>query len=201
MTTRLSSGLLAFILLIVLSACTVGEDPTKAFAEGSIPVNQFQSEDGIFQYQGLPIGITKEEAAKRLGVDDLGDPISGIGDVASYELANRVTYEDQEVAVHLEFQGDGLTTVQFTFLSRDEKTLTTIQKELTQQLEELYGIYTGIQNERPPYYTEVFNWDTHLDGDLTRLSLIFTKVEQADDSTFVSLNLSVGKMVYANETN
>ena len=164
-------------------------------------MNQFQSEDGIFQYQGLPIGITKEEAAKRLGVDDLGDPISGIGDVASYELANRVTYEDQEVAVHLEFQGDGLTTVQFTFLSRDEKTLTTIQKELTQQLEELYGIYTGIQNERPPYYTEVFNWDTHLDGDLTRLSLIFTKVEQADDSTFVSLNLSVGKMVYANETN
>ena len=101
----------------------------------------------------------------------------------------------------MEFQGDGLTTVQFTFLSRDEKTLTTIQKELTQQLEELYGIYTGIQNERPPYYTEVFNWDTHLDGDLTRLSLIFTKVEQADDSTFVSLNLSVGKMVYANETN
>lgn len=199
MTTRLSSGLLAFILLIVLSACTVGEYSSKAFAEGSVPVNQFQSEDGTFQYQGLPIGITKEEAAKRLGVDDLGDPISMIGDVASYELVNRVTYENQEVAVHLEFQGDGLTTVQFTFLSREEGTLTSIQEVLTQQLEELYGIYTGIQNERPPYYTEVFNWDTHLDGVLTRLSLMFTKVEQGDGSTVASLNLSVGKMVYANE--
>lgn len=200
MATRLFNGFLALVFLSVLSACTVGGSFSKALTEGSIPVEQFQSENGIFQYEGLPIGITKEEAAKRLGVESLGDPISGIGDVTSYELANRVTYEDQEVAVHLEFQGDGLTTVQFTFLSREEETLISIQKGLIQQLEELYGIYTGIQNERPPYYTEVFNWDTHLAGDLTRLSLIFTKVEQEDSSTFASLNLSVGKMVYANET-
>lgn len=201
MTTRLYSAFLALVLLIVLSGCTTGDLSSKALEEGTIPVDQFHSKDGTFQYAQLPIGITKEEAANRLGVEDLGPVVAGTGDVASYSPANRVTYGGQQVAVLLEFQGDGLTTVQFNFLSHEEGTLTPIQEELTQQLEKLYGIYTASQKERPPYYTEVFNWDTHLDGDLTRLSLIFIQVEQEDGSSSANLSLAVGKMVYANEAN
>lgn len=198
MTTRLCSVFLALVLLIVLSACTTGEPSPKALEEGSIPVDQFHSEDGTFQYATLPIGITKEEAAKRLGVEDLGAPLAGLGDVVTYSPANRVTYEGQEVAVLLEFQGDGLTLVQFNFLSSEEETLTPIHEELTQQLYELYGIYSSSQKEQPPYYFEIFTWDTHLGDDLTRISLRFVKAEQ-DGSTGASLSLAVGKAVYANE--
>lgn len=201
MTTRLCSTFLALVFLIVLSACTAGEPSSKALEEGAIPVEQFHSEDGTFQYAQLPIGITKEEAAKRLGVEDLGPVVAGTGDVATYSPVNQVTYEGQQATVLLEFQGDGLTLVQFNFLSHEEETLTPIHEKLTQQLYELYGIYSSSQTEHPPYYFDASNWDTHLAGDLTRLTLLFNRVEQEDGSIAANLSISVGKMVYAGETN
>lgn len=201
MKTRLYSAFWALVLLIVLSACTTGKPSSKALEEGSIPIDQFHSEDGTFQYAQLPIGITREEAAKRLGVDDLGELVGKLGDVSNYSLANRVTYGDQEVAVLLEFQGDGLTLVQFNFLSHDAESLTPIKEELTEQLYELYGAYSLNQVERSPYHGETSNWDTHLGGDVTRLSLHFNHGEEQDEGSVVAnLSLSVGKMVYANET-
>ncbi|MGI6256401.1 MAG: hypothetical protein ACOYJZ_12385 [Acutalibacter sp.] len=196
---RLLSGLLTFALLLTMAACTPGGTTTKALDEGTIPLDQFQSEDGSFQYSALPIGITKEEAAKRLGVEDLGPVIAGTGDIATYGLLDLVTYEDQKVTVQLEFQGDGLTMMQFLFSGSEPATLAPIQEDLTQKLEELYGTYTRNQYDNPPYLTEVTNWDTHLDGDLTRLGLISVQVEQEDGTTSSSLTLTVGKMVYANE--
>lgn len=200
MTNRLCSVFLAMVFLIMLPACATELSSLKALEEGTIPVDQFHSEDGTFQYAQLPIGITMEEAAKRLGVEELGKPVASIGDITSYSPANRLTYEGQEVAVLLEFQGDGLTMIQFNFLSHEDETLTPIYEKLTDQLYELYGIYGRSQNEHPPYYFETSNWDTHLDGDLTRLTLIFSRVEQEDGSSDASLSISVGKMVYANET-
>lgn len=201
MAARLCSVFLALVLLIALSGCATGELSSKALEEGTIPVDQLQSEDGTFQYARLPIGTTKEEAAKRLGVEDLGPAVGMMGDVTNYSLANQVTYEGQQAAVLLEFQGDGLTTVQFNFRSNEAETLTPIQEKLTQQLEELYGVYSASRNEFSQYHTETFNWDTHLDGDLTRVSLISMQAEQEEGSSFASLSLVVGKMVYANETN
>ncbi len=200
MATRLRSAFLALVLLIVLSACSAGESSSKALEEGVIPVDQFHSEDGTFQYARLPIGVTREEAAKRLGVEDLGAPVAGMGDVATYSPANRPTFEGQEAAVLLEFQGDGLTLIKFNFLSHEKETLVPIYEELTQRLYELYGIYSRSQNEQPPVYSESYYWDTHLDGSLTRLALIYSWAEQEDGSTAANLSLAVGKMVYANET-
>lgn len=200
MATHLRSVFVTLLLMIVLSGCSTGESSPKALEGDTIPIDQFHSEDGTFQYAQLPIGITMEEAAKRLGVEDLGEPVAGIGDVTSYSPANRLTYEGQEVAVLLEFQEDGLTMVQFNFLSHEDETLTPIKEKLTDQLYELYGIYSRSQNERPPYYFDKSNWDTHLDSNLTRLSLQFNRVEQEDGSSVANLSISVGKMVYANET-
>lgn len=202
MTNRLSSVFLALVLLIMLSACATGGNSSKALEEGTIPLDQFHSEDGTFQYARLPIGITREEAAKRLGVEELGEQVGQLGDTSNYALADRVTYGGQEVAVLLEFQGDGLTLVQFNFLSHEKETLAPIHEELTELLYESYGIYSGSHIEQLSYFTDVSNWDTHLGGDVTRLSLHFSYGEpQADGSIVANLSLSVGKMVFANETN
>lgn len=199
-TARLRSAFLALVLLIALSACSTGGPSPKALENGTIPLDQLHSEDGTFQYAQLPIGITREEAAKRLGVEDLGELVARAGDVDLYSIANRITYEGQEVAVLLEFQGDGLTLVQFNFLSHEKETLAPIHEELTRKLYELYGIYSASHIERPPYYADKFCWDTHLGGDLTRLSLLFNWTEQEDGAiTAANLSLSVGKAVYANE--
>lgn len=201
MTTRLYSVFLALVLLIGLSACTTGEAPPKALEEGTIPIDQFHSEDGTFQYARLPIGISKEEAAKRLGVEDLGPIIAMAGDITNYSPANKITYEGQDVAVLLEFQGDGLTLVEFNFRSHEKETLAPIHEKLTEQLYELYGVYSASNVDRPPYYSKIFNWDTHLNGDLTRVSLHFYGSEQEDGSSVANLSVSVGKWVFANDTN
>lgn len=201
MTTRLYSVFLALVLLIGISACTAGEAPPKALEEGTIPIDQFHSEDGTFQYARLPIGISKEEAAKRLGVEDLGPIIAMAGDITNYSPANKITYEGQDVAVLLEFQGDGLTLVEFNFRSHEKETLAPIHEKLTEQLYELYGVYSLSQNDIPPNHFDISNWDTHLNGNLTRLSLIFNRTEPEDSSNVANLSVSVGKWVFANDTN
>lgn len=201
MKNRLCSVFLALALLIGISACTAGETPPKALQDGTIPIDQFHSEDGTFQYARLPIGISKEEAAKRLGVEDLGPIIAKTGDVASYSPANKITYEGQDVAVLLEFQGDGLTLVEFNFRSHEKETLAPIHEKLTEQLYELYGVYAASYVDRAPYYSKTFNWDTHLGKDLTRLCLRFYGGEQEDGSNVANLSVSVGKWVFANDTN
>ena len=199
MKIRLCSAFLALVILMTLSACSTGEPSPKALEDGTLPIDQFQSEDGTFQYAELPVGITKEETAKRLGVEDLGPVIAGVGDVTTYSPETKVTYEGHEMLIRLEFQGDELTLMEFQFLSHEEETLNPIKEELIERLFELYGIYSQKQSEHPPYHFESTNWDTHLDGDLTRLSVDFYRVEQ-EGSTGANLSIGVGKMVYANET-
>lgn len=199
MKIRLCSAFLALVILMTLSACSTGEPSPKALEDGTLPIDQFHSKDGTFQYAELPVGITKEETAKRLGVEDLGPAIGRLGDVTHYSPETKVTYEGHEMLIRLEFQGDGLTLMEFQFLSHEEETLIPIKEELIERLFELYGIYSPHQSEQPPYHYEDSRWDTHLDGDLTRLSVDFYRVEQ-EGSTGANLSIGVGKMVYANET-
>ena len=129
MKIRLCSAFLALVILMTLSACSTGEPSPKALEDGTLPIDQFHSKDGTFQYAELPVGITKEETAKRLGVEDLGPVIAGVGDVTTYSPETKVTYEGHEMLIRLEFQGDELTLMEFQFLSHEEETLNPIREE------------------------------------------------------------------------
>lgn len=75
MKSRLLCAVLSLLLLLAVSGCTANS--VSALEDGTLPLEEFQSEDGVFEYEKLPIGLSKGEAVQRLGLEmeDLGNPM------------------------------------------------------------------------------------------------------------------------------
>lgn len=194
------SFLIAIIAIsFVLSGCTANS--VSAFEDGTLPLEEFQSEDGAFEYEKLPIGLSKEETAKRLGLENIGEPIATLEQFETFSLPEDkgLTFEDWTVTTQLEFKEEKLDLIQFQFREykgNESDTLVAAQNlfdELTKTLEDKYGDFSTTANEDQTYLSH--KWESHSNDMHTAIDLSIL----SQDGKLLSLSLFVGQQSYANE--
>lgn len=194
MKSRLLCAVLSLLLLLAVSGCTANS--VSALEDGTLPLEEFQSEDGVFEYEKLPIGLSKGEAVQRLGLEmeDLGNPMK-LDSYETYTLPEEkwVSYGDWEAVPMLEFNSGEIEMVHFRFTQYHGKSdgvaaVDELAEKLTQDLEARYGTCTVIENELEGATSTVYNWESDAEGQHTILR--FSQV-YSENTNYV-LNLAMG---------